>query len=294
MAFLAGLSGLGIGPCAWGADAVPDPAARPAPAFVLPAGFDRWRSAEQATWLLAQANSGMLERAGDDQLLALLGELRPQALVEYMRRGIAPYDSYQFEVIRRERHDDVWPELADVMLVRYQETPRRVYARWLAGGAHVGQEILYDENQDASQVLGHFGGLLRFASITFPIDGVIAHSQSTHGVRDLGLQFSIRMLDHDLGSYRAERRDARPSQVAVVHILSTRLLVLTWDAASGPPAHYASRVRLSLDLRHPWPYEAASWNQDGLELEDVRIEHVVKREWPDGTFSRANPEYGFR
>ncbi|MGI4861310.1 MAG: DUF1571 domain-containing protein [Janthinobacterium lividum] len=260
----------------------------------MPPGLDRLSSTAQANWLLAQAGAGALEHASDEQLTALVKDLHPEALVDYMRRGIAPYQSYQFEIVRRERHGGAWPELPDHMRVRYQETPRRVYARWLPDGKHAGQEILYDESADAGQVLGHFGGLLRFASVSFPIDGAMAHSQSAHGVGDLGLQFAIRMLDHDLASYRAEGRDGRPSRVEIIHTLSRRLLALTWDAPSGPPAHYAARVRLSLDLRHPWPYEEASWDQDGVEQEDVKFEHVVKRDWDDGTFSRANPEYGFR
>ncbi|MGI4857275.1 MAG: DUF1571 domain-containing protein [Janthinobacterium lividum] len=291
-ALLIGLSLSATGSRAWGDDAVPDPAT--GAAFVLPAGFNRLSSTGQASWLLAQTNSGALERASDEQLIALVEDLRPAALVNYMRRGIASYRSYQFEMVRRERHEGAWPELADHMLVRYQEAPRRVYARWLPDGRHAGQEILYDESMDAGHALGHFGGLLRFASVSFPIDGVMAHSQSAHGVGDLGLQFAIRMLDHDLASYRAEGLDARPSRVEIVHALSTRLLALTWDAANGPPAHYAARVRLSLDLRHPWAYEEASWDRDGIEQENVRFEHVVKRDWQDGTFSRTNPDYGFR
>lgn len=260
---------------------------------LLPQGFATEDAIQQSDWLMARSKSGALQKADDAQWYALIQALSPEALVDYMRAGIAPLDSYQFEMTRWERHGGQWPSRPDHMLVRYEDSPRRIYVRWLADGKHAGQEILYDERQDAGHIVGHFGGLLKFASISFPIDGVIAHTQSAHSVRDLGLQFAIRMLEHDLASYHEEGLDGRPTRVAIVHDGAMRLIALTWTSSTGPPAHYASRVQLSLDLQHPWPREVASWDQAGVQQERIIFDHVDARQWDADTFDRKNPAYGF-
>lgn len=299
---------------------------------ILPPGFAQESPAAQSHWLEKVATSGQLQEASDVQLLDVMQSLSPAALVDYLRNGIQPLASYQFEMTRWERHDGLWPSRPDKMLVRYQDTPRRTYARWLAGGKHAGQEVLYDETTKPGQVLGHFGGLFRFASIWFPVDGVIAHSQSVHSVRDLGLQFTVKMLEHDLASYREEGLDGRPTQLAIVHeaISSTaagtaaaavaatsalplpdsasgpsipspqsnslRLISMTWDAPAadaGSTAHYAPRVELAIDLRHPWPREIASWDRSGRPLERVIFAQVEPRQWDADTFQRDNPDYHF-
>jgi len=362
-------SGLGaIAPSAMAAAVAKDPAAQTltdavplSPASLLPPGFARQSASAQSDWLSRQASSGALQKASDAQLLGVMQALSPEALVDYLRNGIQPLKEYQFEMTRWERHDGQWPSRPDKMLVRYQDSPRRVYVRWLAGGKHAGQEVLYDETRSGGQVLGHFGGLLRFASISFPVDGVIAHSQSAHNVRELGLQFAVEMLEHDLASYHEEGLDGRPTQLAIVHeaepfvaapaalpesvassavsavsanpapaisaaasapmsppaaasdsaapsasVAATtattttttpvRLISMTWEvppAYTGTGAHYAPRVELAIDLRHPWPHEVAAWDRTGRPLESVRFTQVDARQWDAGTFDRNNPDYHF-
>lgn len=250
-------------------------------------------AAAQGAWMLARMASGMLATMGDAQLLALFNAMSPKGFIAYMRDGIEPLHSYQFEMIRRERHNGRWPREPDHMLIRYEETPRRVYARWLADGAHAGQEILYDESRDPTHVSGHFGGMLRFVAGSFPLDGTIAHLQSKHSVRDLGLQFMVRTLEHDLRSYQAEGLSARPAQIELTHQHSERLVALTWVAPHGPPAHYATRVRIVLDLRHPWPREESAWDQNGVLQESIRFEHVAARNRANATITLDNAERGY-
>ncbi len=116
------------------------------------------------------------------------------------------------------------------MVIRYQDTPRRVYAKWLPDGAHAGQEILYDETRDPVSIFGHLGGRLRIVSGKVAIDGAFAHAQSHHSVRDFGLQFITRTIEHDARSCCEEGLTGKPTRIELKGTLQgTRLLAWTWS-----------------------------------------------------------------
>jgi hypothetical protein len=246
--------------------------------------FAQLDASAQGAWMLARTKSGALTTMDDAQLLALFHAMSPEGFIAYFQAGIDPLRSYQFEMIRRERHDGTWPGKADHMLVRYEQTPRRVYARWLPDGAHAGQSISYDESQDATHLTAHPGGLPSFVRGTFPLDGAIAHLQSMHSVRDLGLQFTLRALEHDFRSDQMEGASARPARIELTYHGNERRVALTWLASQGPPAHYANEVRMELDLQHPWPRDESAWDS-GVLTESVEFEHVALHNWPDGTMA---------
>jgi hypothetical protein len=118
-------------------------------------------------------------------------------------------------------------------------------------------------------------------------------AQSRHSVRDLGLQFIARTVEHDARSFREEGLTEKPTRIELMNVHGVRLLAWTWTAPSGPPAHYAQRVRLLFDLQHPWPSGEAAWDERGDLPELIRFEDVVPRHWSESIFDRRNPEYGF-
>jgi hypothetical protein len=247
----------------------------------------------QATSLRTRIENHSLLSLTDDQILSLMGAMKPEAFAEYARSDMVPDDAYEYRMFRQERISGRWSDRPDHMVIRYQDTPRKVYAKWLPDGAHAGQEILYNETADPDSIFGHLGGPLRFVSGKVAIDGPFAHAQSHHSVRDLGLQFIARTIEHDARSFREEGLTEKPTRIELVNVHGTRLLAWTWTAPSGPPAHYAQRVRLLFDLQHPWPSGEAAWDERGSLLELIRFEDVVPHHWSESAFDRRNPEYGF-
>ncbi|WP_172178994.1 DUF1571 domain-containing protein [Paraburkholderia elongata] len=263
----------------------------------MSADFNQFRcltADEQARLLRTRIENHTLSSLTDEQILSVMDVMKPEAFVEYARSEMVPDGGCEYRMFRQERVFGRWPDRPDHMVVRYQDNPRKVYAKWLPDGDHAGQELLYDETSDRDSIFGHLGGSLHFVSGKIALDGPLAHTQSRHSVRDLGLQFIARIVEHDARSFREEGLTERPTRIELVNVHGTRLLAWTWTAPSGPPAHYAQRVRLLFDLQHPWPRGEAAWDERGRPLELIQFEEVVPRHWSETTFDRHNPEYGFR
>lgn len=283
-----------IGPASSGTSAG---CAEAATSDTVNADIDQFRcltAREQAAAWRTRIDNHALLSLTDDQILALMNAMKPEAFVEYAKSDMIAEDAYEYSMFRQERVSGRWPERADHMLIRYQDSPRRVYAKWLPDGAHAGQEIVYDETTDPSSIFGHLGGRLHVVSGKVAVDGPFAHAQSHHSVRDLGLQFIARTVEHDARSFREEGLTEKPTRIELINAHGRRLLAWTWTAPSGPPAHYARRVRLVFDLQHTWPCGEAAWDEQGGLLELIRFEDVEPRQWSESIFDRRNPEYGFR
>ena len=255
--------------------------------------FRRLTADEQAASLRLRIENHSLLSLNDPQILALMDAMRPEAFVDYARSDMVRDNAYEYNMFRQERVSGRWFDRPDHMMIRYQDNPRKVYAKWLPDGAHAGQEILYDETTDPNNIYGHAGGLLRLVSAKVAVDGAFARAQSRHSVRDLGLQFIARTVDHDARSFREEGLTAKPTRIELMNVQGTRMLAWTWIASSGPPAHYAQRVRLLFDLQHTWPSGEVAWDERGRVLEMIHFEGVVPHRWSGSTFDPRNPEYGF-
>lgn len=248
----------------------------------------------QADVIRERIDDGTLGTMPDPRVIALIDVMKPEAIVAYTRLTIGAGRSYEYWMRRRERVNGKWPAQADHMQVYCQDSPQRVYVKWLPDGAHAGQEILYDETRDPTRFLGHFGGAWHFLSGKFRVDGTFARSQSRHSVRDLGLQFVVHTLEHEEGSFEAEGLSAKPSRVEVETANGKRLLALTWDAPDGPPAHFARRVTLSFDLHRPQLHSVIAADASGAPLEEIDFEQIVPHAWTDEAFDPHNPSYDFR
>ncbi len=285
--------------CAWAqpqaapdGDASAPSAAAPSQAAAV-ASFDAMDTAAQAAWLGAQVRDGSLAGWSDDEVLAMTDAMKPDTLARWLRSEVARLPEYEYRMRRQERVKDRWQSRPSIMEIRYRHAPRQVYARWLKSGTHAGQEILYDETVRKDEVFGHLGGLLRFAAIWSALDGPIVRAQSNHTARELGLQFIVDTLERDGRAYAAAGREAKFDETRIVTEGGVRMLQLTWNAPSGPPAFYAKRVRLSFDLRHPWVRAEEAWDESGRQLEKIIIENVTRKTWNGRTFDPKNPEYKF-
>lgn len=287
---------------AWAAGAWAQPRSAPngdasRPAAQAPqaavAAFAAMDTSAQAAWLGAHVRDGSLAGWPDAEVLAMARAMQPDTLARWLRTEVAGLPEYAYRIRRQERVKDHWQRQPSIMDIRYRDAPRQVYARWLKGGAHAGQEILYDETVRKDEVFGHLGGLLGFATLWSALDGPIVRAQSNHTAREFGLQFIVDTLERDGRAYAAAGRGGRFDEARIVTEDGVRMLRLTWDAPAGPPAFYAKRVRLYFDLRHPWVRAEDAWDGSGRQLEKIVIENVTRKTWNDQTFDPKNPEYKF-
>jgi Protein of unknown function (DUF1571) len=246
----------------------------------------------QVRWLSRAAKSGMLASMDDATLVALFESLDPRTLQRYVKDGPNGYPSYEFTMLRSERINGVWPTQPDHMLVRLTRDPMRIYVKWLADGAHAGQEILYDETTRADEIYGHLGGVLDVASIWTSLDGAFARSQSKHSVRDLGTEYIT-------GQFLAESAKSdggaasRPSRIEVKTVEGVRVVSFTFESSAGQPEFYAKKEVLGLDLRRPYFRSAQSYDNAGKIFESIVFETVTPRSFDAATFDPKNPDYKF-
>ena len=246
----------------------------------------------QVAWLSHAAQSGDLENATDAQLVGLFQSLALDTLPRYMELGTARYREYEFQTYSQQRIKGVWQTPAAHMLVRYRQDPRQVYVKWLPDGRNAGQEMLYDEKKDAKQLYAHQGGAFGFVSIWTPIDSGRAVAQSNHTVRELSLGYVTDLYLAELKKYRTAGVD-KPLKIEVLTEDGERVVAFTWETPTGQPAFYAKKVRLGLDLRHPFFGTSESWDNDGALFEKYVFTAVLPKHFDDSAFDPKNPQYKF-
>jgi len=247
---------------------------------------------QQVRWLRNAAQTGALEQMDDATLVALFESFDPLTVPRYIEEGPNGYPSYEFTMLRQERIRGVWPRRPDHMLVRLTREPLRIYGRWLPGGPHAGQEIIYDESRRADEMYGHLGGIFNIMPLWTSINGALARSQSNHRVRDLGTEFIAQQF-LDEGKKFANAGITRPAQIDVRNVDGVRVIAFTYETPTGQPEYYAKKEVLGLDLRHPYFRMAESYANDGEIFERIVFQTITPKTFDDMAFDPKNPEYRF-
>lgn len=250
--------------------------------------------AAQCDWFAQGIGKPALLKASDAQLLAVLQALESSALFCPVKRMTEQHPEYEFLMLRRERlaEGDDLPEKPERMLVKYRSEPRTIYARWEAGGARAGQEVLYDAGKDSKKMLAHVGGMFGVVAMNIPIDGTLARAQSRHTVRDLGFAFILAQLESDHEKSRARNLSTRPAGVKVVREGGKRYAEVVYDNPSTPP-FYAKQTRFLLDLREPMIRLVESRDNKGEVFEHIVFESLDRKKLAANAFDAKNPDYRF-
>ncbi|MPV69373.1 DUF1571 domain-containing protein [Burkholderia sp. BE17] len=270
-------------------------AASAAPEVALPADLAkvaREPVAQQARWLRTAAQRDTLAQLDDATLTTLFKALDPLAVPLYIRNGPNGYPSYQFTMVRQERISGKWSDTPDRMFVKTTREPLRVYAKWLPGGAHAGQETIYDTTQRKDEMYGHLGGLLGKIPLWTALDGALARAQSNHQVKDLGTEFVTNLYLTEGKKYQ-EAGVQRPTRVEAKTIGGVRVVALTYETPTGRPQFYAKKEVLGLDLHAPYFRTVESYDNDGRIFERIVIEKIAPATLDDTAFDPKNPDYAF-
>lgn len=247
---------------------------------------------QQVRWLRQAQETAALEKLDDAQLTALFQSLDPLAVSRLIKDGPNGYPSYEFTMLRWERIKGAWPDHPDHMAGRIAHDPLRIYAKWLPDGAHAGQEIIYDESKRADEMYGHLGGVLGVVPIWTSTTGALAHAQSNHEVRDLGIEYIASQYLSE-GKKYVEAGVPRSTQIGVQTINGVRVVTFTYETPIGQPQFYAKKETLGLDLRHPYFRTVESYNNDGKIFEKIVFESVTPKTLDETAFDPKNPDYRF-
>jgi hypothetical protein len=262
------------------------------PPTIPPGEAGRLKPAEQVRWLRQAAQSGLLEKLDDASLTALFQSLDPLTVPRYIKDGPNGYPSYEFTMIRQERIRGVWPSRPDRMVVRVTRDPIRIYAKWLPGGPHTGQEIIYDETRRSDEMYGHLGGFLNIIPVWASLNGALARTQSNHQIRDLGTEYIAKQFLSE-GEKYAQAGITRPERIEVKTLDGVRVVAFTYETSAGMPEFYAKRETLGLDLRHPYFRTVESYDNDGRIFERIVFQTITPKTFDDETFDPKNPAYKF-
>jgi hypothetical protein len=248
---------------------------------------------QQARDLVQRWQRGELASLDDAALLSTFKALSPEVLATAIEIGTSQHDGLEIWMKRQERLGGRWNDRPFLNHIKLRQQPRQIYVAWLAGGPSAGQEILYDARRRPDAMYGHLGGAFNVMSIWTPIDGSLAKQNSNHTVLDLSPRFVAEVVSAELQRYRSKAREPRPDHLDVITVAGQRTLAMTWSPGEGPPAHYAARTRICLNLQQPWVLQAEAWNEKGEILERILFERVEPRRFTDADFSPDNPAYRF-
>ena len=162
----------------------------------------------------------------------------------------------------------------------------------LPGGAHAGQEIIYDETRRSDEMYGHLGGFLNIIPVWASLNGALARTQSNHQVRDLGTEYIAKQFLSE-GEKYAQVGITRPTRIEVKTLDGVRVVAFTYETSAGMPEFYAKKETLGLDLRHPYFRTVESYDNDGRIFERIVFQTITPKTFDDETFDPKNPAYNF-
>ena len=248
---------------------------------------------QQAGALLQRWRAGALQSLDDEALVQNFRALSPEVLATALTMGAGQHEGFEVWMKRQERIGGRWNDRPFLNHIKFRRQPLQVYVAWLSGGPKAGQEILYDVRRRPDEMYGHLGGSLNVLSMWMSLDGSLARQNSRHGVQDLSPRFIADVVSAELQRYRAEGRSPQADVIEVATVAGQRCLALSWTPPSGPPAHYAARTRICLNLGQPWVLQVESWDAAGEVQERILFDKIVPATFTDADFDPANPAYRF-
>lgn len=251
------------------------------------------QSREEKLALLQQLNEKSLaRRMSDAQIQGLYTGIGSMVLLEATGLWLDAHPTYEIIFRKQERVRGEWNEVPDRMLVRYREKPRAVYAQWLEGGRHVGQEILYDERKDPQKMRAHAGGLLNLITVNVGVHSTLARRESNHDLGEMGFRRVVASLHEDRAKLVSAGKPIEPVLARSTVFEGERFWENTFVTA-GPPQFYAAKAHLFFDLDTGVPRLVEIFDAKGEIQERYYYEKVRWVTLDDHAFDEENPEYDF-
>lgn len=247
---------------------------------------------EKIAMLAAMKDAGLAAKLTDAQIAALYTGVGTDVILDATSRWLAMHNTYSFIMRKQERIRGKLNETPDRMRVRYRETPKAVYAGWIEGGRHVGQEVLYDAAKRKDHLRAHAGGWLNIITVSLSINSGIVKRETNHTIDEMGFKRIVDNLVQDRAKLLADGRSIAPVSERSVVYEGTKYWENVYETP-GPPRYYAKKARLLFDLDTGLPRLLEIFDADEQLLERIFFEEIDWRPLDGDAFSEENPAYKF-
>lgn len=248
---------------------------------------------EQKLAMLAKVKDHRVaQRLSDDQIAALYTGVGPDVLLDATSQWLAMNNTYEFIMRKQERVNGKLNETPDRMRVRYREHPKAVYAGWIDGGRHVGQEVFYDAAKDKDRLRAHAGGWLNIITVSLSIHSGIVKRETNHTIDEMGFKRIVDNLKSDRDRLLGEGLSIEPRSQRSVVFEGVKYWENVYETP-GPPRYYAKTARILFDLETGIPRLIEIFDPQGELHERIVFEKVTWTPLGDEVFTEDHPDYRF-
>lgn len=249
---------------------------------------------DSATKLIQDLRTGQLLAASNTQVLGRFRQLPTQAYIRLLQYAAEHYKEAEFWIRRQERLETGWTERPYVNFIKYRQTPRQIYIKWLEGGPDSGQEVLYDETSAADEVVGRLTGLITEPVFHLSVQSELLKLASNHSIKEFGLPYLVEVLRKDVQTCQyTVSCQIIPSDVRISREGEQRMIAITWSWPVGRPTFYGKKIRIAYELNKLYPSLVEVWRDSNQMQERLWIDKALARKWASDEFALSNPEYRF-
>lgn len=244
--------------------------------------------------LIQELRTGQFLAANNTQVVNRFRQLPPQAYIQLLQYASEHYKEAEFWIRRQERLETGWTERPYVNFIKYRQTPRQIYIKWLEGGPDMGQEVLYDETSAPDEVIGRLAGLITEPVFHLSVQSDLLKLASNHSIKEFGLPYLAEVLRKDvLTCQYTTSCQATPSEVRITQEGERRMISITWVWPQGRPTFYGKKMRIAYELNKLYPSVVEVW-RDAIQMQErLWIDKALARKWSSDEFALSNPEYRF-
>lgn len=249
---------------------------------------------EKSMTLIQDLRTGRLLAASNTQIVGRFRQLPPQSYIHLLQYAAEHYKEAEFWIRRQERLETGWTERPYVNFIKYRQTPRQIYIKWLDGGPDTGQEVLYDETSAADEVVGRLTGLITEPVFHLSVQSDLLKLASNHSIREFGLPYLVEVLRKDVQTCQyISSCQITPSELRISQEGEQRMISITWVWPQGRPTFYGKKIRVAYELNKIYPSLVEVWRDANQMQERFWIDKALARKWPSDEFALSNPEYRF-
>lgn len=212
---------------------------------------------------------------------------------------IAKIQDYSANMVKRERIDGTLNE-HEYMFVKVRHQPFSIYTYFLGPAKVKGQEALYVQGKNDSQLQAHGNGMKHklFGTISLKPDGPIAMAGNRYPITELGiLRLTERLIEVGESDMKHGDCDVK-IQGAKINGRDCTCITLSHPEKRKEFQYHLARVYVDNELKLPIRFEAYEWPREPggppeLVEEYTYLNLKLNNGFTDSDFDTKNPNYKF-
>ena len=211
-----------------------------------------------------------VESLSREELGAVMAALPDDELIGLAKVAIAALGAYRARLTKEERLRGSLEE-AQTIEITVQESPLALRAEFV-GGPSKGRRVLYNSALRAEEMRVREKGILGVVPLWVGVNSSLAKMSSNHGISDLSYAAVVALLERDFSLGKAAGGHRREN----TGFEGDGIWATDYVAPESCPGLYATRARLTMDLRLGLPVSITIYDAQGL-LERFRFELLERR-----------------